>query len=247
MRRVFVHGFAQSPASWDAVIRPAEADGTSSRTCTLTLPGHAHAPMEVGDWDGAAHWLAQRLPERVHLIGYSMGGRLALAAALEAPEKIAALTVLGAHPGIADPHDRAARADADDELAAHIALRGTAWFCKHWEERPIFATQKRLSEEIRGRQRRIRRRHRAADLAAALRALGPGRMPDLRPRLAELGAPVTLVAGELDPRYRRIAGDMAPLFADARVGMAPDCGHNPVLEAPAWVRDQLEDAEARVP
>src|SRR5690606_456062 len=129
----------------------------------------------------------------------------------------------------------AARRAWDDEQAAFLEREGLEGFVTRWEALPIFATQ---SEAARHAQRRLRLAHDPVALAAAMRALGQGRMPPLWSALPGCRVPLRLLVGDRDAKYRDIAErviDMAP-SASLRVVAG---GHNLLIEAPDAVREEL--------
>ncbi|HET9941550.1 MAG TPA: alpha/beta fold hydrolase, partial [Candidatus Eisenbacteria bacterium] len=156
---VFLHGFAGSAEDWrDA----AEAlAGSGYRTLAVDLPGHGStdAPSDPSCYqsEATARDLATILTSlgvgAAHWVGYSMGARVALRAALDAPSRVLSLTLESASTGIPDPAAREDRRRRDDELANDIEERGIAWFVPHWESQPIFATQESLHQSRREAQR----------------------------------------------------------------------------------------------
>src|SRR5262249_27505017 len=135
---------------------------------------------------------------RVGVAGYSMGGRLALGFACACAERVEALVLERASPGLADPVERAERKAADAALADRIEREGVAAFARHWEALPLWSTQAALPASVREAQRKARLRNREQGLAASLRGLGTGAQPALHRCLASLDVPVLCIAGELD-------------------------------------------------
>ena len=223
------------------------------------LPGHAADDGSVApvapDWDDNLASVVSRLQGAladagatapVHLVGYSLGARVALGVALEAPEKIARLTLIGVHPGLATEDERRARRASDQTWIDLLLQGGIEAFVGEWENHPVFASQAELPAEVRAAQRRIRLSHTAAGLADSLQCMGLGRMPCYRDRVAELAMPVTLVTGERDDRFSLLADQLAGQIRDPiswtgqndaacqRITV-PGCGHNPVLEQPGAI------------
>jgi 2-succinyl-6-hydroxy-2,4-cyclohexadiene-1-carboxylate synthase len=164
------------------------------------------------------------------LVGYSMGGRLALHAALHEPGRYAALVLVGASAGIQDAGKRTARRAADEELAAWIEERPIEEVVERWEAQPVFATQPRELVEAQ-RPGRLNQDPRA--LAALLRSAGQGALPSVWERLAELELPLLAAAGDRDERYASAAARLAALAPRGECALITGCGHAPQLEAPA--------------
>ncbi|MBX6341499.1 MAG: 2-succinyl-6-hydroxy-2,4-cyclohexadiene-1-carboxylate synthase, partial [Thermomicrobiaceae bacterium] len=169
---------------------------------------------------------------RAAVLGYSMGGRVALHLALAAPERVGALVLESASPGIPDAAERAARRVSDAALADLIEREGIAAFVDHWERLPLWASQASLPREVRARLRAQRLAHRPDGLAGSLRGLGAGEMAPVHDRLGALGMPALLVAGALDEKYRALAEWMAIAMPRARVAVVPGAGHAVHLERP---------------
>ncbi|MHA7836340.1 MAG: 2-succinyl-6-hydroxy-2,4-cyclohexadiene-1-carboxylate synthase [bacterium] len=249
-----LHGFTGSAESMEGV-----AEALCDRHCVarLELVGHGEsdAPEDEARYSMSA-CAAQILEaadglalERPHLIGYSMGGRAALATALASPSRFASLVLVGATAGLADPGQRAERIASDRALAERIEREGVERFVDEWMARPLFASQARLGASALARARAQRLRNRASGLAGSLRGMGTGAQPPLHDRLAELDLPALLVVGEEDMKFREIAEQLAGEMPDARVRQLADAGHAAHLEAPEAfaevVRRFFDEVEAR--
>ena len=220
-RAVLLHGFTQGPQSWDAVELPA------TEVVALTLPGHGGAGATDLTFEAAAAALAEE-GGRGAWVGYSMGGRLALRVALDRPDLVERLVLLGASPGLADPAERAARAAVDEQLASGLERKGLEAFLDGWLRQPLF---KGLPREAAGLDER--RRNTVEGLASALRRLGAGAQEPLWDRLGELRMPVLLMAGEHDSKFVSTAFRMAEAMGDnAGVSFVPGAGHAAHLERP---------------
>jgi 2-succinyl-6-hydroxy-2,4-cyclohexadiene-1-carboxylate synthase len=168
-----------------------------------------------------------------HLLGYSMGGRVALALATAHPERFASVVLIGAHAGIADPTARHQRVADDEALADRIEREGVPAFVDYWTDLPLFAGQKRLDAECQARHREQRLDNRARGLANSLRGMGAGAQPRLQPALPALQCPVLLAVGERDVKFRALAEDLAARLPDARIAVVPGVGHAAHVEDPA--------------
>jgi 2-succinyl-6-hydroxy-2,4-cyclohexadiene-1-carboxylate synthase len=170
------------------------------------------------------------------VVGYSMGGRLALHAALREPGLLGALVLVGVSAGIEDRVEREDRRRSDESLAEWMERRSIEEVVERWERNPVFETQ---PAELREWQRPGRLSHDPRRLAQLLRSAGQGALEPVWERLGTLKCPVLLTAGEQDRRYSSIAGRMADRIPAARVRLVPDAGHAPQLEAPAEFAELL--------
>jgi 2-succinyl-6-hydroxy-2,4-cyclohexadiene-1-carboxylate synthase len=172
------------------------------------------------------------------LVGYSMGGRLALRAALADPAAYRALVLLGATPGIENEKRRRARKATDEELAAWMERSPIVHVVNHWERQPVFRTQ---SWDVVERQRLGRLSHDPGKLAGLLRATGQGVLPPVWDDLDKLTMPVLAAAGDRDDKYADIAQRMAEALPNGRAVRIPGVGHAAHLEDPEAFADLLLD------
>lgn len=227
-----LHGFLGAPGSWERV------RGSLRYPGPVRVPylfGHGLPPREVPpDFGRAVDALATEILEPAFVVGYSLGGRLALGLACRYPERVRGVIAIGAHPGIATAEERAARRAWEDELVVHLESGSLASFVDAWEKLPLFASQARLPETVLAAQRATRLAHDPRALARALSALGTGRMPPLP--LERAGLPILLLTGERDEKLAA-AARACPGLPHLRV---PGAGHNPLLETPSLLARMLD-------
>ena len=185
------------------------------------------------------HWLAA-FEQPVPLVGYSLGGRMALLAALDHPDLIECLILISASPGIARGTTQEERRTRDEALADHIEAVGTNVFLDEWLDGPIAGTG-HLDDEVRRRDRAIREVNTAAGLAAALRGLGQGAQPYVGDRLGELEMPLLTVSGSADTAYTRLAREMADAAPHGTHVSIDGAGHNVALDAPHALKLALRE------
>jgi 2-succinyl-6-hydroxy-2,4-cyclohexadiene-1-carboxylate synthase len=231
---VLLHGFTHTGASWDQV---ASALPERYRSLAPDIRGHGTAsavrPVSPA---GVVADVGRAATAPFELVGYSMGGRVALHVALASLGRVRRLVLIGASPGIADPRQRDDRRAADDRLAAEVERMTIEAFAERWARMGVLADQ---PADVRAAVHRDRLRNTPAGLAAALRGLGTGALPSLWERLPELDMPVELVVGERDAKFQAIAAEMAAALADARVHVVGGAGHATHLEAPGLVADVI--------
>lgn len=232
---VLLHGFTHTGASWDPVVA---ALAERYRALAPDIRGHGSAsdrtPVTL---EAVLDDLAATAPQTFTLVGYSMGGRIALHAALALPQRVNRLVLIGASPGIADQEERAARRAADDELADGIEHSSIEEFARRWAQTPVLAGQ---PPEVQRAIHADRLRNRPAGLARALRGLGTGTLPSLWDRLHELDTPTTLIVGTRDHKFMENADQMARALPEASLVAVGGAGHAVHLEAPKRVASVID-------
>ncbi|MFN8533700.1 MAG: 2-succinyl-6-hydroxy-2,4-cyclohexadiene-1-carboxylate synthase [Dehalococcoidia bacterium] len=233
---LLLHGFTGSTETW----RSFRSAWPGRQLIAVDLVGHgrsdsppdlAHYRMDACIEDLVAV-LGRLGIKRVSLLGYSMGGRVALRLALAAPERFDRVILEGASPGIESPAERVTRQHADEELADRLEHHGIEWFVDYWGSLPLWATQQALAPEVRDRLRSERRLNNPTGLANSLRGMGAGADEPVTDRLSEIQVPVLLLAGALDTKYATLAWTMATHLPRATVAIVPDAGHACHLEQP---------------
>lgn len=235
---LLLHGFTGSAASWASHMAQY---AQLRRTIAVDIIGHG---LSAAPTDPERYRMEQCVEDlvavldalnvdRFDLLGYSMGGRVALHVAAAVPDRVRALIMESGSPGLASAAEREARVASDNGLADGIDRDGLETFINSWEKIPLFASQANLPPEVWARQRAQRLKSDPVGLANSLRGMGTGRQAQLWDRLPDLRMPTLLLAGEIDTRYCQIAQEMAAAMPNAQVAVVPNAGHSVHLEQPA--------------
>ena len=234
---VILHGFTGCSESMSGT---AAALSAGFRALSVDLVGHGESdkPSDPGRYSMAAcvgqlALLLDRLEiERAHWLGYSMGGRAALAFAVAHPERVDRMLLVGASAGLADPTARAERIASDEALADRIEREGVEPFVDYWMSLPLFESQRCLGKEVLEAARAQRLRNSAHALANSLRGMGSGAQTPLEQSLPAVAVPVCLVVGADDAKFAAIACDLAARLGNGRVARIDGAGHAAHLENP---------------
>ena len=210
------------------------------------LPGHGQTVVAEKDGYGIPACVAtlSRVVESLQfqkfvLIGYSMGGRVALHWASRFPELLAGLVTIGASPGLDEEQERGKRRRWDWDMARRARELGGADFMKEWLDLPILKTRSRMSEPWLTRALERRAQGCGEGWARSLEQAGTGSMEPVWDRLPHIGMPTLLVAGEEDLKYRNLAAKMVQKMPAAKLAVIPGAGHGAHEEAPAAFVDVL--------
>ncbi|MEA5020151.1 MAG: 2-succinyl-6-hydroxy-2,4-cyclohexadiene-1-carboxylate synthase [Gordonibacter sp.] len=253
---VLLHGFAQSASSWDEV---APLLARTRPVVALELVGHGGSDRPRDDRfyriDEAAiatcafleHVARQAGVSAVPVVGYSMGGRIALAAAQHRGQLFAALILESAGLGPTDSEERAQAAVRDADCAARLRSEGLKVFMDRWENLPLFATQRTLPVAVQERIRRGRLSNDAEALARVFEGAGQHTMPlreEALARLSRFAFPTLYLVGSSDQKYRNLAQDLKKRGA-CSVCIVENAGHNVHLEVPEKYGDVINNFLAR--
>ncbi|MBM7643906.1 2-succinyl-6-hydroxy-2,4-cyclohexadiene-1-carboxylate synthase [Scopulibacillus daqui] len=234
---LLLHGFTGSMGTWEPFV---EKWSKSFKVIAIDIVGHGQtiAPDDVSCYKmehEAASIMAlldQLNIKKTHLLGYSMGGRLALFIKIYYPEQTGRLLLESSSPGLGTERDRAGRKQRDDELADRIEADGVENFINEWEKIPLFKTQETLPESVRKKIRQERLNQTAKGLANSLRGMGTGVQPPLWNDIRTISSRVSLVVGSLDKKFVDIGQAMAQRMPNAAFHIVPDAGHAIHVEQP---------------
>ncbi|WP_313799401.1 2-succinyl-6-hydroxy-2,4-cyclohexadiene-1-carboxylate synthase [Cytobacillus sp.] len=234
---VLLHGFTGNAYSWRK-LKPFLKGIRNVFAIDIVGHGKTDAPADISRYtiESAARdidlILEQMRIEQANILGYSMGGRLALTFALKYPNKVGKVILESASPGLEEEGQQAARRIQDENLAIRIREEGIPAFIEYWENIPLFNTQKRLAENIRVEMRNQRLANSQIGLVNSLKGMGTGSQPSWWSKLDELSMPFLLLTGSLDEKFCLIADRMQATMKNARRITISDCGHAIHVEKP---------------
>ncbi|WP_152655016.1 2-succinyl-6-hydroxy-2,4-cyclohexadiene-1-carboxylate synthase [Oceanobacillus sp. CFH 90083] len=222
---LFLHGFTGTCETWREVC----SDLKDYQCILVDLPGHGKTNSTISSMKDCCYLIADLLEaagiKKVHVIGYSMGGRTALSFAMYYPDYVASLILESSSPGLREAAARLDRKEKDEKLAQRILNRGVEDFVNTWQELPLFATQKRLPDAVQRQIRDERLSQSKEGLAMSLYAMGTGAQPSWWGRLSELVKPTLLIAGEEDEKFVAINKMMQKKIPKAEFIICPKAGH----------------------
>lgn len=236
---LFLHGFMGDSQEFNQVLSV-----LSHQFCCLAvdLPGHGKTRVMGGDEcytmpntaQSLINWLEQLNVKNCILVGYSMGGRLALYLALHFSLYFSKVVLESASPGLKTKGDRLERMNRDFELAQKLENTNFSLFVSNWYNQPLFASLKNYSDFELIKARRLQ--NNPLELAKSLKNLSTGFQPSLWDKLQQNTIPLLLLVGEYDEKFRAINSEMAQRCQSAQLEIIPDSGHNIHLENPkAWI------------
>ena len=233
-RVVLVHGFLGSPEDWSDV----RAQLNPAINCECVSLRDLGCASIAGAADTLAIQLAKN-PCDV-LVGYSMGGRIALELASKQPELAPRLVLFSTSTGLHDADERNARAQQDDARAVDLREHGMLEFTRRWYELPMFAQFRAHASFARTRARRVIGD--AEFWAGCVAGCSPGRTECRGNDLARLASRTIMAVGDRDDYYVAFALRAASLAPTLTVEMIAGAGHVLPLEAPSACADIIERA-----
>jgi len=232
---LLLHGFLGCKGDWQDIAPALSGDRF---VVAVDLPGHGESVEGFSERDysmaGCAEMLIDLLDSlqisRCSVVGYSMGGRLALYFAVHHPDRCRSVVLESASPGLRTETERTARRAHDVALAKRLFTDNFERFLNDWYSQPLFEPLRQSARfgELIGR-RSINNPH---GLALILRQMGTGAQPSLWDELQKFDIPLLLLTGELDAKFTRIAREMAALCPHSRTEVIAGVGHTLHFEAP---------------
>ncbi|WP_419955846.1 2-succinyl-6-hydroxy-2,4-cyclohexadiene-1-carboxylate synthase [Neobacillus niacini] len=227
---LLLHGFTGDSSTWTPFC---QVWGKHSKLIIPDIIGHGKtdSPEDLNRYqiESAAEDLILLLDqleiEKFDLLGYSMGGRLALTLAILYPERVRKVILESASPGLKTDEERILRRMKDEELANFIKDQGIMSFVNYWEAIPLFSTMRSLPNSIRDSIREQRLSNNAQGLANSLLGMGTGSQASWWEKLDLLGCEVLLLTGEKDEKFCKIAERMTEEMNRATWIVINDSGH----------------------
>jgi 2-succinyl-6-hydroxy-2,4-cyclohexadiene-1-carboxylate synthase len=227
---LLLHGFTGNVDTWKGLI-PSLSKHYQLIMVDLIGHGKTDSPLDVERYrmEQMASDLKSILEKlaisKADVLGYSMGGRLALTFANLYPQCVRSLLLESASPGLETELERSERRKQDQKLAERIVANGIEAFVASWENISLFESQKRLPLEQRLSIREQRLAHSPLGLANSLLGMGTGSQPSWWEELERLDVPVLLITGELDLKFCKIAERMQQRLKKSEWLIINDVGH----------------------
>jgi 2-succinyl-6-hydroxy-2,4-cyclohexadiene-1-carboxylate synthase len=232
---LWLHGFLGSCLDFEPVML---ALSQRFYCVGIDLPGHGKTRV-LGDEScygmGAIALSLIQVLDRLnlspcHLLGYSMGGRVALYLAIHYPQYFRSVILESASPGLATAAERRDRLTQDHAIAHRLQTDTLETFLHHWYHQPLFDSLRHHPSYEAMLQRR--RHNDPTELGRSLHQLGLGKQPSLWSKLQDLSLPTQLIVGEQDQKFVQIGWRMAAA-ANVKLSIIKQCGHCIHQEDPA--------------
>jgi 2-succinyl-6-hydroxy-2,4-cyclohexadiene-1-carboxylate synthase len=236
---LFLHGFMGNCHEFDSAISL-----LSQNFCCLTLdlPGHGKNQVLDSDEYYTIAYTAQGIINlldilnifQCSLVGYSMGGRLALYLTLHFPERFPQVILESASPGLASEIERLERIQRDNQIAQKLIRisqsqnNDFAIFLSKWYSQPIFGNIKNHPQFEQIITSRLE--NNPSQLAKSLRCMGTGKQPSLWEKIKDLQQPTLLLVGEHDEKFVAINQKMADVCKLFQLKIIPNAAHNIHIE-----------------
>jgi 2-succinyl-6-hydroxy-2,4-cyclohexadiene-1-carboxylate synthase len=241
---LFLHGFMGDSYEFDRVISLL----SEQFSClTVDLPGHGKTRIIGGEEcytmantaQALIDWLDELNVKRCALVGYSMGGRLALYLSLHFPERFSKVVLESTSPGLKTERDRVERIQRDFELAEKLENTDLLTFLSDWYNQPLFAYLRQHHDFATVIASRLQ--NNPIELAKSLRNLSTGCQPSLWDKLQESTNSLLLLVGEYDAKFIAINSEMVKLCQFARLEIISNCGHNIHVENPKVFVEHIQN------
>ncbi len=224
-----------------------------SEFCCLVvdLPGHGQTKVgQDADYQmpntawGLIRLLEALAIKQCWLVGYSMGGRIALYLSIFFPQYFQGVILESASPGLDTQPERDRRIEQDFKLAKQLESMDLAQFLQQWYANPLFAS---LVQHPHYQQAiAIRLNNDSSKLAKSLRLIGLGMQPSLWSYLSEIPLPLLLIVGALDAKFIAINQKIASLCPQASLSVVQNSGHNVHFEQPAQFVNLIKHFQNRL-
>ena len=239
---ICLHGFSESQKTWQGI----NIAGYTLIKIDLVGHGTSDKPKDKSYYSVEAianslNIIIQHLGiKKCGLMGYSMGGRIALYFALKYTPLISFLILESSSYGECNNRKKELRRANDDKLAEQIRENGINWFENYWSSLRIFETQLHLPQTVQEKIRLMRISNSEEGLANILTECGQGVFPCQYDNLINLLIPTLYITGQLDEKYREIGKKIVDKSNFVKLTVIAQCGHNVHIEKPVEFINAVE-------
>ena len=238
---LFIHGFTGSSRAWKETRL-----GLDYPSIAIDVPGHGKSIFnnlnknyDYKDFRSELYLCLKELNiDKIHLCGYSMGGRLAISFAQKYPKLVKTLILESSSLGISNAEEKNKRLDEDIELSTSINKSLNSFNLK-WKKNKLFEKQESRNKKAFKEQNIIRKSHNNKQLAKSLLSFSKGVMPAFEESFALFNFPVFLINGHDDTKYIKLNRDMMKIHKKARQFIINESSHNIHLENNEYFIDTL--------
>ena len=235
VRKIYLlHGFLGQPEDWTELSQAIRSETTLHPVALNLYQEFAELDSGSRSLEGWARVFSTLVRGEVSagaprpvVLGYSMGGRLALHALLESPGLFDGGILVSAHPGLRTPTEKTARLEHDRRWASRFLLEDWGAILDEWNSQAVLSSSREMDRSAQESQRGL--------IARALEDWSLGRQRDTRPELRRLSQPVLWLAGERDSRYVSLLKEVAAEGAATETRVIPGAGHRIPWDRPDLV------------
>lgn len=227
---LLLHGFTGDSSTWTSFC-PIWGDYSKLIIPDIIGHGKTESPEEIERYkiESAAADIITLIDQlgidQIDLLGYSMGGRLALTISILYPQRVRKLILESASPGLESEVERTQRRMKDGKLANFIKEHGITSFVDYWEAIPLFSSMNSLPIPLKKSIREQRLANTPNALVNSLVGMGTGSQPSWWGKLNRIPCEVLLITGEKDEKFCGIAKRMQAEMKNAHLIEINDCGH----------------------
>ena len=230
-----IHGNLQTKRVWGPLVDGFESLGVEVSLSCEDL--HEEQSSGFNEWtEGFCQGVElESQGEKTFLLGYSLGGRLALHACLARPDLWNGVIIVSADPGSYCPDEKKLQLKKDGEWAEKFRSEPIESLLAEWDDLPVFCS---ISNPVPRNPKELD----AEKTARLFEVFSKGRQRDLLPELSKLQAPPVLyLSGEKDEKYGELGEKLAASCPIVRHRIIPQASHRVPWENPdSFVEAVLE-------
>jgi 2-succinyl-6-hydroxy-2,4-cyclohexadiene-1-carboxylate synthase len=232
---LFLHGFTGNAEDWFPVF---EQMPDKYNYIAMDIVGHGKSDAPGSSSSYTIESIINQIKlvkehlskEKIFLLGYSMGGRIALSYAAANPDDLKGLILESASAGIKNDDERQKRYAEDLKLTEFIESHSLEEFIEMWSDQELFNTQRRFSNDKLKKLKKKKSSGSKIGYINSLKGFSTGIMPPVHDKLKKIPLKVLLITGDLDSKFTGINARLAKRFFKAKHKIVRNSGHNTHLE-----------------